>query len=356
MRVCFLVVLPWIFSCSSSSHFQSVKQNSTHLYSSTTSDWKTENFVLEANKPLADILIVADTSKSMSHRLSQLGHSLSDLLSVIANYDWQIGITSVDHGDHEDPSSLQQSWRDYILEPHGRYGGLMKLENDSRVLNTKILTSEMVGYEDIFLHSLSHGSNRECHRPPYCHPRLEQPLRSLKSAIQRALLDNASFFRPSADFVSLIITNEEERAEDRKRATTARQVVQTFNETFGHLNKQYIAFNILVTEETCLQSEKAISEQAQIAYSVAELAELTGGYNISLCQQNYGQELRKLSQHIKNSLENSIVLKTEPIAETIQIDFIKGAQLSWEQFGRNIIFENRDSQATEVSVSYQSQN
>ena len=325
----------------------------SHLYSK---GWEKEDFILREKQSLVDILIVADTSESMFHRLKQLGHSLVDLLSVISHYNWQIGITSADHGDHEDPSQLQQSWRDHILEPHGRFGGLMNLENGRRILQDKILTPRIPDYEGVFLHSLSHDSHRECHRPPYCHPRLEQPLRSLKSAMQRASLDNRSFFRPKADFISLIATNEEERAEDRKRATKARQVVQTFNEVFGHLNKQFIAFNIIVMDEECLAVEKSHTEVAHIAYSIVELAEITGGYNISICSQNYGKALRQLSKQIKNTLENSIVLKKEPIPDTVQVKFVEGAELGWKQYGRNIIFENRGSHPVHVSVSYQSRN
>lgn len=356
MRLYFLFFFILLFSCSKKNYFHSMDKDSSALYRSVSAGWEKEDFVLEEKKAMVDILIVADTSQSMSHRLSQLGRSLSDLLSVTSDYDWQIGITSADHGDHQDPSRLQQSWRDYISAPKGRFGGLMNLENGRRLLDRKILTPETPNYEGVFLHSLSHDSKRECHRPPYCHPSLEQPLRSLKAAMQRALLDNASFFRPQADFVSLIISNEEERAEDRNRATSAQQVVQTFNEIFGHLEKKYIAFNILVMDESCLQRESSHTNRVDIARSIAKLAEITGGYNISLCSQNYGQTLRELSRHIKNSLENSIVLKKEPIPASIQIEFLEGAELSWEQYGRNIIFENKGSRPISVSVSYQSRN
>ena len=359
MRVFLLFFLTSLLSCRAS-HFQSLDENNMVFHSSSSSssssEWEQEEFVLGEKKSLVDVLVVADTTPSMYHHLNNLGQALSDLFSAIVHYDWQMGITSVDHGDHENPSGLQQSWRNYILEPHGRFGSLMNWENGKRILQTKILTSKVPDYENVFFHTLSHDPHRECHRPPYCHPPLEQPLRSLKSAMQRAHLDNSSFFRPSADFVSLIITNEKERAEDSWRATQAKQVVQAFNEVFGHLDKKFIAFNILVKDEACLTVEKAKGKVAYIALSVMELAELTGGDNISICSKNYGPELKKLSKHIKNYLENSILLKKEPIPETVRVEFIEGAELDWKQYGRNIVFENRGSGSVYGSVSYQRRN
>ena len=310
--------------------------------------WETEEFTLGEKKSLVDILIVADTSESMYHHLNNLGSSLLDLLSVISHYDWQIGITSADHGDHEDPLGLQQHWRDHILDPHGTFGGLMNLENEKWLLNTKILTPKIDNYEDVFFHTLSHEPNRDCHRPPYCHPRLEQPLRSLIAAMKRAHLDNSSFFRPQADFVSLIVANEKERSEDRARATQALQVVQTFNEIFGHLDKKFIAFNILILDEDCLAVEKENHKMASIATSIAELADLTGGSNISICSKSYGQILENISKHIKNSLENSIVLKEDPVPETVRIEFMEGPELNWELYGRKIVFENKFSSPIHV--------
>ena len=356
MRFLLLFFLTFLLSCNSETHFQSLSEKSTVFNGSFSGKQEIEDFVLKGKKSLVDFLIAVDTTPSMYHHLRDFGHSLPDLLHFISNYDWQAGITSVDHGDHENPSGLQQDWRDYILEPYGRFGGLMNLENGSRILNLKILTPRVPNYEQVFFHSLSHYPDRECHRAPHCHPPLEQPLRSLIAAMERALLDNRDLFRSSADLVTFTIGNEPERAEDRARATQAKQVVQTFNRVFGHLDKKFIAFNILIMHEDCLTAERKKTEVAAMAHSIAELATLTGGENISICHPNYGQALRKLSEKIKNSLENSILLKKEPIPNTVEVKFVKGSRLKWEQHGRNIIFKNRNTRPVHVSVSYQSLN
>ena len=354
MRVYFLAFLFVLLSCNQS-YFHSVDSEKMYQVSlgSSSDQWEKEEFTLDAKKSLTDILIVADTSESMYHHLHNLGRSLSDLLSIISDYDWQIGITSADHGDHEKPLGLQQNWKDHVSGIQGRFGGLMNLENKKALLKSKWLNSETRNYKDIFFHTLSHFPERNCNRPPYCHAKLEQPLRSLKTAMLRANLDNGVFFRPKADLVSLIITNEEERSEDRKRATKASYVVETFNKVFGHLDKKFIAFNILIMDEACLDKERQKSPVANKANSIAELAQLTGGDNISICSKDYGLALKGISKHIKNSLENSILLKKEPVPGSVQIEF-EGSELAWQRYGRKIVFEKRGSKPVYVSIFYQS--
>ena len=342
-------------SCHKDTEFHSLSLQSQSLSSSFSQlkTWEQEKFQLKSKKPLLDLLVVADTSGSMYHHLKQLGLSLSDLLSAISNYDWQIGIISADHGDHKDPYSLQQNWRDYIVP--GRFGSLMPLENGTRLLNTKILTPQTPNYKQVFLHSLSHIPEIECHRPPYCSNYLEQPLRSLETAIKRSLLDNRDFFRPQADFVSLIITNEEERKEDANRATSAKDVINSFSKHFSRSNKKFIAYNIIVTDSICLKSELSKGGTANIAHSIAELAELTKteDANVSICSQNYGAELRKISEHIKYQLENTVSLKKEPLPESVQVHFLEGPFLKWRLSGRNIIFESESTTPSSVAVIYQ---
>ena len=315
--------------------------------------WEQEKFQLQNKKAKLDILVVADTSGSMYHHLNRLGNSLSDLLSVISHYDWQIGITLADHGDHKNPGALQQSWKDHFENSRGRFGSLMRLENGNRILNKKILKPQTSNYEKVFLHSLSHIPKIDCNRPPYCSNYLEQPLRSLQTAFKRSLLENQDFFRPQADFVSLIITNEKERREDPSRATSAEEVIESFSRYFSDQNKKFIAYNIIVTDSSCLQSELSKGGTASMSPSIALLAELTGGSNVSLCSKNYGMELKKISQDIRQQLENTVSLKKAPVPESIQIHFLEGPRLKWKISGKNIIFENKSAVSTTAVINYQ---
>ena len=357
----FALILLFQVSCGKNTQFQNLSQESTlNLSSSGVQDFNNseknliqESFELNNKKPLLDILVIADSSGSMHHRLYQLGQSLSDLLSVISNYDWQIGITLADHGDHNAPQSIQKNWKDNIFKNSGRFGSLMPLENGSHLLNTKILSPQTPNYEQVFLHSLSHSSKIDCQRPPYCSNYLEQPLRVLQSAIKRSVLDNRHFFRDQADFVSLIITNEDERQEDKSRATSASEVINSFSQYFHKNNKKFIAYNIIVKNSSCLKIEQSKGGKAHIGHSISKLAELTGGSNVNLCSQDYGSELRKISQHIKYQVENTVFLKTEPLPESLQVHFLKGPHLNWHLSGKSLIFQNKASVSVKGFITYQ---
>ena len=285
---------------------------------------------------------------------------LKDLLSVISDYDWQIGITSTDHGDHglHKLPTVQASWARYADIGQGKFGALMPLESATSIIDSpRILTKDFPDYEEVFHLSLSHKSLSECRSfPPYCQKNVEQPMRSLKSFIERVRYDNGPFFRIDSDFVAIILTNEDERKEDQARATRARDVVHTFKTHFGHLSKKFFAFSFLITDHGCLEHERRKLNLKPgvlyMPYLLPRLAEVTGGYNSSICDSNYGSKLRSLSQYVKHSIENSVLLKHEPHPQTIQVDFLEGEPVDWELVGRKILFDTEDS-SIKVRVSYQ---
>ncbi len=318
-----------------------------------------ETFLLnESQKKLpVDILVIVDTSKSMRHHLDKLGKSLSHLLSVIYNYDWQMAFTSTDHGDHNyvvrSTRTVQQKWQDNLNTQKPKFGRLMRLDNGRRVLKETVLNKQMSDYKNIFYHTLSHASDVNCNRPPYCGGILEQPLRSLKSSIERQQLDNDHFFRPEADLVTLIVTNEDERDEDKKRATKAQEVVDTFNEIFSGLNKQFINFSILVKDQDCQNQEMKKGRVATKGEIIKELAILTGGENINICSEDYGLHLEKISRHIKVNLENSLVLSAVPIPRSVHIDFGHFKEIPWSLVGKKIVFKGKIDSTIPISVYYQ---
>ena len=362
MRICFLFL--FLVSCGGGDYFQGLHSERESSLSSfpdsqelkeKSGNLEREEFLLNNERALVDFLFVADATESMLPHLSELGHSFSDLFFFIPDYDWQLSITSVDHGDHNEPKGMQQDWRDYMFAEYGRFGNLMNFEDERGSLNTKILSPKISDYENVFFHTLSHKDSIDCARPPHCSPPLEQPLRSLKSSLERANFNNSAFFRPTADLVVLYIGNEGERLEDQKRATKPLDVLQTFQDVFGHLDKKLLVFNILVKDEDCLQEERKLSPSASIGYSLMELADRTGGENISICKQDYGKELRKISKHIKSNLQNSILLKKKPVLESLVVEF-SGKPLDWELSGQTIVFDKKDlsSESIEVQVFYES--
>ena len=302
-----------------------------------------------------DILIVVDSSSSMNGHLESLGKSLSDILSVISDYDWQIAFTTVDHGDHEQvlqKLSSEEEWQDHASDLFPRFGNLMFLEKNGRISNKKILTQNTDFFEKVFYDTLSHFPERDCTLPPFCHKYLEQPLRSLKSALERSNLDSESFFRSNADFVSIIVTNEDERDEDASRATSAEEVVQAFNQLFNS-SKKFLSFGIIVNDENCLNQELQKSQKAKQATRIAKLAQLTGGENLSICDENYSPNLQRISSVIKSHTERSVFLKELPFVDSVEVEVLQGSPAPWVLFGKRLVFKGKLEEGTQVHVQYQ---
>jgi len=356
-----LLFLTLLVSCSQEHGFQSLSSFSTgdrNLASEGgfSTGLETEFFQLSNKQASIDFLIIPDSSKSMFPHLNSLGGSLSDLLYVISDYDWQMAFSSTDHGDYQYNSELQDQWQSHVAQGKGRFGTLMSLENGVHFLSTKILSSRVSNYEKVFMHSLSHLPKVNCNRPPFCSSPLEQPLRSLKSAIERAFLSNRPLFRSSSEyFVSILISNEDERKEDRQRATSPDDVIFAFNRQFQNSNKKFLHYSIVIEDHDCLQKELQNSPSAALNSASIQLSEQTAGPGsvISLCSKNYGSSLQVISNHIKNQVENSFLLKKKAIPSSVKMSFTKGPQLSWTLRGKEILFDNKNYENIEGIVSYQ---
>ena len=338
-----------------SSHSNSSHSNNSHSKNSH-SNRVVENFKMNTQVAIIDFLIQPDSSSSMAPHLKNLGQSLSSLLSVISDYDWQMAFSSVDHGDHQFKNNYQNDWRDHIAQGQGRFGSLMNLENGSHFLSTTILSPRLSNYENIFLHTLSHVEDVNCQRPPFCSNSMEQPLRSLKSVIERAFLSNKALFRDSSKyFVSILISNEDERQEDSRRATTPDEVITSFNEQFKGLDKKFLHYSIVIDSQECLNQERKKSPVAQISSASISLSEKTAGPGavMSLCSKDYSSGLSQISHHIKNKVENSFVLKTEPVPDSVELSFAGESAVEWTLKGREILFDNKNNQNIQGTISYE---
>ena len=386
----FLFAVIVLFSCQPEVHFASILDSYPTEMRSQTEPSKEKELSTEKEPPkrkeytvtlpakkkrLLDILIVLDTSGSMEHHLEKLGGRVLSLLDSISDYNWQMGFTTADHGDHEITkkenrdkisSFAEAQWKEHVNDPKSSFGKLMMLEAEPiqlteqswefNILNQKILTHETPLYKEVFFNTVSHFPNKQCGNPPFCQKPMEQPLRSLKSAMERINLDNAELFRPGADFVSLIISNEEERQEDPGRAASAQEVADTFNKILKPLGKRFFAFNILVLDKECQESEKRRggpkAATASIGVEIGKLAHLTGGENISICADDYGPSLEEISKAIEVFVEQSVDIEESFVPETLKVEFLNGEPIPWELSGNRLIFKREPEKDREIRISY----
>ena len=321
---------------------------------------------------VVDILVVVDASGSMSPYLKELGRRLSSLLAYIENYDWQMAFITVNHHpffSHQNANGTlradflinQDGWQEHVDKP-AAFGKFMPLEGESGELlisgdtgeAQNILTPQTPGYHNVFFHTVSHSPFEDCKKPPFCIEHyLEEPLRALKSSIERVEYDNKAFFRPGADLVSLTIINEDERSgKDHKRATSAKEVVETFNTYLKPLGKRFFAFNILVKDESCVEKSRERNIIAKVGEIVGKLADETGGFNISICDEDYSEGLQDISKAIETFVEQSVDIEEPFILETLRVEFLNSDPIPWKLVDKRLIFERGPLEDIQIKISY----
>lgn len=318
----------------------------------------TEYFEISPRNEL-EILFVVDASVSMDDNLKKTGENLKSILSYIQDKNWRIAFTTADHGDHGQNKITSERWENYDGD-RPRFGKLMRLERKGTVLNQFILDRHTTEYERVFKDTLTRRYSSECELPPYCHGHNEQPLRSLKAAIERYTVDteNGKFFQPDADTVVLILTDEDERRGDSQNATKAEKVIQTYEKVFKGQRKRLFGFSVSIQDKKCYDIEKegfVLSSGADYGHIVGRLAELTGGHNVSLCSKNYGTALTGISKVTRSLVQSSLVLqKMFYIPKTVKVSLSPSQpHISWKLSGRKVVFSGELKEGTKIAVSYQ---
>ena len=325
---------------------------------------KVEVFKVQAfTNKFVDFLFILDVSPSMLDDLARLGEAFSSLMSHIHQTNWQMFFTTADHGDHEyqinsegETFFTHEAWQDYEgKDPY--FGSLMNLELNGQKLEQKKLTHETPDYEKVFKDTLTRRAGESCSLAPYCQGDMEQPLRVLKSSLERFEEKQASKdeegegFNPAANLISFIVTDEDERVEDSAPATTAQAVVDTAQRLFP--KKAFHAVNLLIKDEACLNQQKQHSPQSVYGEQVALLADLTDGRNISICEKDYGALLKDLSRYLALLIQ-SLKLTEKPILpDEVSVEFIAGPkQDDWELKKNKVVFPKPLAVGSRIKVSY----
>ena len=310
------------------------------------------------NKPVYFVFIL-DVSSSMEDDLARLGQAFEDMMSQVHKSNWRMFFTTADHGDHVpwilpggNLEFTHQKWEDYKGdEPH--FGQLMHLEHKGKKLDQKQLDAKTPDYIEVFKDTLTRNPGDGCDLAPYCQRDMEQPLRVLNSCLERWAQggDDILSEHPEADIISFTVTDEDERKEDQAHATTAKEVVDNFNTLFPH--RSLYSFSLIIQDDKCLEQQKKYAIGSVYGTKVSELARLTHGDNISICEENYGPPLQKLS-HILRSLIESVELKQDPVlAEDIKVEFIGGTtEVDWELRGKKLVFKEALKPGSKVKISY----
>ncbi len=284
-----------------------------------------------ANK--LDILVISDNSYSMEVDQKKLGKKFSNFISAIQDIDWQIGITTTDTSD-------------------GIYGIKGSLLNLTGTQNY-ILTPQTLEPEKRFLETVVRRETMTCETAADCPTGDEKPLVAAMMAMSKRSSYNAGFFRNNVNLVVLVISDEDESAVGGKASPT--EVVDHFRSIWG-TTKKLVTHGIVIEpwNEKCLKKQQTDSELGiggSYAFSVSDLARLTGGTLIDICKGDYGQDLSKLSRNMR-VLVNSFDLGEAPTPGSVQVTMTPSSSISYVVEGTKIVFATAPPAGTHIEITY----
>ena len=305
---------------------------------------KTENYEIGVGdfKPI-DIVFIFDVSLSMQANINKVSSAFSQLMLYIKNFDWQIALTTADHGDHvytceqggvisqfdengrikkHCPSGkkvFSQGSRDYksYKGSEAKFGRFMPLQMGQSILvDQTTLTPQTKNYSRIFSDTLTRKEYEvdPCLWPPFCQGAHEQPLRVLKSVISQGTSTHSDFFRDEAVLAAFVITEEKERAEDPENSTTPSEVLKEFSKTFKNTSeKKLIVYGVSIVHPKCLKDQNAKnSKNSYYSKKLEHLVHLTEGSQVNICDEDYSPSFSKISKQLRKYV-NKIPLQFHPV-------------------------------------------
>ena len=340
LRYFFYILLFFILGCDTRTvHFSFVEPNvpepivlhdtCDYLENFTCLEETIEQYVIEdyTFTPV-DIVFILDVSGSIEDNFKKIGVGFQSLISSIQHLDWRIYFTTADHGDHRyfcSPENIQRrlnskgQWQSYCPREHKvfseqvrwqdyqgsepKFGQFMPLQFNRQILSDQhFLDSSVPSFEKVFRHTLKRDSEDSCLFPPFCQGSHEQPVRVMKTILERH--QQSGSFRENAHLVFFVVTEEPERREDRKNATRAEDVLLQFSETFeeNYPNKEMIVYGISIQNQDCLNAQD--TWDAGYSSELNTLVQKTKGISIDICEDDYTPAFTRISNRLRRAVNN----------------------------------------------------
>ena len=328
-----------------------------------------------------DIVFILDVSPSTADNFSKISAGFNSLISSIRHFDWRIYFTTADHGDHVyqcPPEKIKKriassgqwqsycpvedrvfpepnSWKDYKgNEP--KFGKFMPLQLGKNILDYRYLNSNVPLYDHAFLQTLKKDERNPCKWPPFCQGSHEQPLRVMKTILERQ--PRELIFRPYSKVIFFVVTEEAERKEDPQNATTAQEVLLQFQHAFPNKHMDLIVYGVSIQSQKCLRSQN--TWDTAYSLSLDELVKKTDGMSIDICSDDYSPAFQKISDQLRKAV-NEVPLSFSPYTSVdVGIDvkvrdrFFNIIKTSWanNKKSQSISFSQILPEGSQVDIQY----
>lgn len=227
--------------------------------------------VAEQINPQVDILFIMDNSGSMVEEQGKVANAFSTFISYIPHLDWRIAITTTDNSD---PNKACKS---------GNLCPLISGSNLSQDENKYYLTPNTPNANSIFMDKINVGTSGSGQ---------EKAFDSIRNFTKNKKEDYQQFIRPNASLVTIIVSDS-----DQSSSYTPESFVSDIHTHLGQKNYTNYSSIVLPGDTTC----RNIGENYGPKYYKA--SQLTGGFSVSICEENYAQQFAMIANSITQSID-----------------------------------------------------
>lgn len=299
-----------------------------------------------------DLLIVVDNSDSMmmDHSDHKIRNMFRNFLRTLEGVDYRIGFTTTD-----------MTTPTYFSKFPGWSGRLDVLEGTQQ----KVLTPQTPNKEALFAATIDREESVKCRQGGrtdggLCGTNYEEPLKAIKTFVDLRNADNAGFFRSDADFVSIVIADQDETPKSGN-PTSAQSVVDHIRTAFNG-TKKYTNYSVVVEprDQACLRAQICSGpfgiclEGAEYGTYATELARITSGRTTSICSSNVAPDLEVIGKSVTaGGLFQEVTLQHEPIAGSVSVFFSPQSDIKYTVEGRTVKFSAKPAAGTKITVQYE---
>lgn len=294
-----------------------------------------ESFLQDGAANKVDILIINDNSASMDPEQRKMSARFASFVSELKGIDYRIAMTTTD--------IESRKWN--------QGGRIMPWFGTT----ARVLTPSTVGADQKFQKSIERAETIDCQERNDCPSGNEQPLRALELAMDQHASANKDLFRPGVDFVTVILSDEDEMSDAPAKATHAADVVSHFSAIFG-TTKRFAVHSLVIVpgDIACKTAQAAQIESGGAAYygtRATELSLLTGGTVHSICDVDYAKDLQSISSEVRK-LVSTFELRNAPKKDSVQVSFTPAFKTNWLLNDNKIVFDHAPPAGTTIEVTY----
>jgi len=292
---------------------------------------KFQQSVPNTSNSKVDILFVEDTSLSMREERWVMHKKFSKMFSHLSGMDWQMGITTTD-----------EELKGELVETEFSYKKVLKQQGSYKRDFIDTIGFDMCNDDD---------SDGWFTSP--CGPADDEPLKLSLKAFQNA----SALYRQDADLAIVYLTDQEEKS-GVSGATKADDVINGFKSKFSGKTMRAYGAVIQPGDTACFKQERGYGKDPNGGYnhSVTELAKKTGGITVSICSADYSDLFKSIKEDFSKvssqPLFNSVILKHDPIAESVKVTFTPSTSIQTHVVGRTVFFSEVPPVGVEIRINY----